>query len=120
MAGQRRTVGDLVTVEVLVLQRLKPALDDAVGLRRPVAGAHVLALRPRRDVALKAGGAVAGAVVGDDDDRQDLAGLRVGEIIDERRPSRSEARSRAVSSTATASGQVFVGLTGQQSASLAT
>src|SRR5439155_266864 len=62
LAGEAGAVGDLVPVQVLVLERLKPALDHAVGLGRAVAGAHVRELRAGGDVAREAGGAVAGAV----------------------------------------------------------
>jgi transposase len=46
LLGQRGAVVDLVHVQVLVLERLIPALDDAVGSGGPVAGADVLELRP--------------------------------------------------------------------------
>lgn len=56
---ERGAVGDLVAVEVLVLDRLEDPLDHAVGLGSLVAGADVLELdasgeEPREPVAFNA------------------------------------------------------------------
>jgi len=60
------------------------ALDDAVGLRRALAGADVRKLGPRGDVALKPGAFEAGAVVGDEEGGCVLAGAEVGEVLEQR------------------------------------
>ena len=49
--GEHGSVADLLAVEVFILKRLEEALDDAVGLRRAVAGADVRELGPGGDVA---------------------------------------------------------------------
>ena len=86
--GERGTVVDLVQVQVLVLERLIPALDHAVGLRRAVPGADVLELRARADVAREAAGAETGAIVGDHPDRVQLSGGTVDDVLDQRMPER--------------------------------
>src|SRR5690606_16358672 len=48
-------------------------LDDAVGLGRVMAGPHVSQERPSADVAAELDAPEGGPVVGDDDDRRDLA-----------------------------------------------
>ena len=45
MVGEFDAAGDVVSVEALALERLDPALHDAVGVRGPVAGADVGQLR---------------------------------------------------------------------------
>ena len=41
VCGEVDAVGDVLSIEALVLQCLEPALDDAVGVRGSVPGAHV-------------------------------------------------------------------------------
>jgi hypothetical protein len=67
--GEFLAIGDLVAVEMLALQRLVESLDDAVGLRCVVAGADVGELGALSDEGGEVGALVAGAVVGDHDDR---------------------------------------------------
>ena len=77
-------VVDLVPVEVLVLERAEGALADAVLVGRLPPGADVDQLGPPLDVGGEAGRLEAGAVVGDQGDRPDLARDRVGEQLRER------------------------------------
>ena len=46
-------VGGVVTVEAFVFEGLEPALDDAVGVRRAVPGAHVGEVRPGSEPACR-------------------------------------------------------------------
>ena len=64
--GEGSSVTDLIAVEILVLESLEEALDDAVGLGRAVAGTDVGELGPGGDVTSEGGRAEGGAVVGDD------------------------------------------------------
>ena len=46
MCGEADPVGDIAAVEALAFQQLEPALDDTVGVRGTVAGAHVREMGP--------------------------------------------------------------------------
>ena len=82
--GEGSSVTDLIAVEILVLESLEEALDDAVGLGRAVAGTDVGELGPGGDVTSEGGRAEGGAVVGDDGNRQDLPGLRMQALLEQR------------------------------------
>src|SRR5581483_7586829 len=96
LPGEFEAVADLSPVEPLVLDRAEPSLDHAVRPGRLVAGADV------DDVALRGGPgreplALEGAaVVGDDPQSADLAGLRVGEVL-QVTPRRTSTSARAAS-----------------------
>ena len=77
-------VVDLEPVEVLVLQRLEVAFADAVLAGALVPGADVDQLGMVVDEAGDAPGLEAAAVVGHDRDRPDLAGLGVGQMLEQR------------------------------------
>lgn len=81
--GEFLAVGDLVAVQVLVFQRLVEPLDDAVGLRRVVPGPDVDQFGALADECGEVGALVASAVVGDDDDGGDLAGLWIGAVLEQ-------------------------------------
>src|SRR5207244_10885354 len=82
--GEGSSVTDLIAGEMLVLKSLEEALDDAVGLGRAVAGTDVGELGPGGDVTSEGGRAEGGAVVGDDGNRQDLPGLRMQALLEQR------------------------------------
>ena len=46
VCGEADPVGDIAAVEALAFQQLEPALDDTVGVRGTVAGAHVREMGP--------------------------------------------------------------------------
>ena len=83
VVGEFDAVGDVVSVEALVFERLDPALDDAVGVRGPVPGAHMGQVAAVSEPAGHGDGLHGRAVVGDHDERDDLAGVGVGAVLDE-------------------------------------
>src|SRR3989442_11593924 len=69
------SVTDLIAVEILVLESLEEALDDAVGLGRAVADTDVGELGAGGDVTSQGGPGAGGAGVGDAGDRETLPAL---------------------------------------------
>ena len=84
LGGEVVAVVDLVSVEVLVLQRLEGAFADAVLAGALVAGADMDQLRVLADEAGEAAGPEAAAVIGHDGDGTDLACLWVGQMLEQR------------------------------------
>ena len=118
--GEGSSVTDLIAVEILVLESLEEALDDAVGLGRAVAGTDVGELGPRGDVTSE-GGRAEGAPLS-----VTMAIGRTSPVSGSRHSSSSEwpsqvsAFMRATSRAAMASTAVWVVVTGQASETLAT
>lgn len=82
LRSELEAVWDAAAVEVFVFDRPEEALDGSVGPWCPVAGADVgdVSLGGRPGGELR--GFEAGAVVGDDPQCADLAGVGVGEVFD--------------------------------------
>ncbi len=84
LAREVERIVDLLAVEPLILQALEGPFTDPVLARGPDTSPNVPELRVCGDEVLEAERPERPCVVGDQRDRNDLASLRIGEVIDER------------------------------------